>query len=234
MAYTAKPFFSIVTRVFKRPDGVRRSTDSVIMQTFKDWEHVFLVDRVGKHLGGNVLWANKQFDVHSNKLSGNYILALDDDGEFARRDFLAAVYKTAIREDMPECILVHSISPNKTGSHHILPRQDVWDVNWEMGERPCFWYGHGYNWCVRRDIFCAMAHAYAEKRGGDWHFMTALIRTGVTFVRCNIVGGHSLSRGHGRVFEEQASNGWFYHFRKEYGLEKVAKNVWRLLGGAKA
>lgn len=230
MAYINRPFFSIVTRVYKRPRGVRRSVKSVIMQTFNSWENVFLVDRTGKHECGNVLWANKQFDVHSDKLSGNYILALDDDGEFTDSGFFSSVYRTAIDEDMPECILVHSISPNKRRCFHTLPRKDVWETNWEIGDRPPFWYGHGYNWCVRRDIFCAMAHTYAKDLGGDWHFMTSLIRTGVTFVRCDVIGARSLSRGRGVVFEEEASEDWFSSFRNEYNLSKVSDDVWRLLG----
>lgn len=224
------PFFTIITRTHKRPGGLRRATNSVLAQTCKDWEQLFIYDPIGIHPEGNVLWANAQFAEHADKTRGKYILALDDDGEYQRRKFLQIVKRKAVAEFLPDCLLVRSISPRKKadgGGYHRLPSDDVWDIEWEMGERPDFWYGHGYNWCCHEDIFKRYVNAYIKPRGGDWHFMTALIRSGIDFVRCDVVGGHSISRGKGVRFENATSD-WFDVFKGEYKLQHVKDKVWRL------
>lgn len=221
-------FFNVITRVCRRPFGLRRAVLSVKAQSCRDWEQFFIVDDSGKdHPGGNVLWANAQFYHHRERINSRYVVLLDDDGEMINDGFLEIVKRKAIAEDLPEAILIRSVSPKKGGGYHKLPSEEVWRLKWDMGERPAFWYGHGYNWVVRADVFKALVHYYIKPRGGDWYFTTSMIRAGVTFVKCNVIGMRSVSRGKGVVFED-AKPGWFRGAAKELGIKRYARGDWRL------
>lgn len=230
MASTTKPLFTIIARTCRRPAGSERMIKSVLRQTCKDWEILFLVDKAGSHPEGNVLWANSQFYHNRQAPSGHYCLALDDDGVLPERDFLATVKQAILETDFPECVLVRSVTTKPGGGYHKLPSRKVWTLDWDAGERPDFWYGHGYNWVIRQDIFAAFVGAYCKPRGGDWYFMTALIEAGVDFVKCPTFGGKSISRGRGEKFEKGIPSDWFEKLAQKYGLVKTSDLEYRLYG----
>lgn len=224
-----KPLFTIIMRTCRRPNGLTRSLLSLLAQDCKNWEALFLVDRSGGHPEGNVLWANSQFYHNRYAPRGCYCLALDDDGIFPHTDFLSTVEDCITANDMPECVLVRSVTTKPGGGYHKLPNRKVWGLDWDSGERPEFWYGHGYNWACRADVFASFAGAYCKPRGGDWYFMTALINGGVDFVKCNVFGGKSMSRGRGERFE-RAKEDWFERVAMRFGIERESDNIWRLDG----
>lgn len=224
-----RPFFTIILRTCRRPAGLERAVKSVRAQHYGNWEILILADEVGQHKGGNILWANQQFDRHKEKIDGRYVLALDDDGEFKYRDFLSRVYARILEADYPECVLVRSLSPNKQFNYVKLPAEPVWRVDWEAGQRPAFWIGHGYNWVVREDIFKSFAKAYSRNNGGDWHFMTAMINGGVDFCKCEAIGAMTMGRGYGIKFEG-CQGTWLAEMIKKLGM--VNCNGLRLFGAS--
>lgn len=228
----SRPLFTIIMRTCRRPTGSERSLQSVLAQTCRDWEALFLLDKSYNHHEGNILWANSQFYYHRDKPAGHYCIALDDDGIFPNKDFLGKVRAAIYGTGFPECVLVRCVSNKPGGGYHNLPSKKVWRLDWDSGERPNSWYGNGYNWVVRKDIFSAFVGSYCKPRGGDWFFMTSLIQGGVDFVKCDVFGGKSLSRGRGEKFEHNVPDNWFEAFAKKYGIVKINEEEWRLNGKA--
>lgn len=203
---------------------------SVINQTCNDCEQVLLIDKSGNHPEGNVLWANTQFSKCLDKIDGIYVMALDDDGRFIRKNHLEKVKNHILESDFPEVVLVrsHTIKNIATNEYHYLPPDDVWNLDWDNGERPQSWCGNGYNWVVREDVFRAMAKNYSHAPGGDWHFMTSLIVSGAFFSKCDSVGGESMSRGKGKKFEDCYGDYWIKALSRRFGLKCVSEDDWRL------
>ena len=79
----SKPFLSIVTRCCRRPVQLTRCIESVVNQTCHDIEQVFLVDKIGRHRENPILWANKQLERYADRVDGEYVYVLDDDGQLA-------------------------------------------------------------------------------------------------------------------------------------------------------
>lgn len=117
------PFFTIITRTFCRPSMLSIGIQSVIDQTCNDCEQIFLIDKIGDHKEGNVLWANSQFSKCSNKIDGVYVMALDDDGRFIVNNHLEKVKNHIVNNDFPDVVLVksHTIKNLATNEYHYLP-----------------------------------------------------------------------------------------------------------------
>lgn len=223
------PFFTIITRTFCRPSKLAIGVQSIINQTCKDVEQILLIDKSGNHPEGNVLWANRQFAMCYDRIDGIYVIALDDDGVFVDNRHLDRVKQCAIENDFPEAILVKSYTlKNHNGDYHYLPSSDVWNCDWDLYERPIKWYGNGSNWVVRFDVFNAMATNYAKAPGGDWYFMTSLIESGISFVKCDSVGIKSMQRGKGKDFEECYGDYWIKALSRRFGLKQINPDDWRL------
>lgn len=221
----AFPFLSIVTRTCRRPKLLAQNIQSVIDQSCYDIEQVFLIDRSGEHPEGNILWANRQLVKYRERAIGRYVFILDDDGMLIDKTFVAQLKVYTEKMGYPDVILLRSRSTGQV----VLPPSHIWDINWEMWERPATWRGHAYNWVVRNDWWQMAITAYGEaSRGGDWHFGTILIRRGAEIVRLHdVYSAQSVQRGYGRKFED-CSRGWFERIMKRVGGMKVKCNDWRL------
>lgn len=221
------PFLTIVTRTCRRPVMLSACIESVLAQTCHDLEQIFIVDQIGKHPEGNILWANRQFAANKHRIDGQYVFMLDDDGVLIQPDFVATVKALATDEGYPDVVLVKSLSLNHKGKKVQFPLSHVWDIAWELGERPAKWAGHGYNEVVKANVWKACIEAYDVARGGDWHFMTRLIATGATFARCDVLSAQSTMRGRGNVFED-CGRDWWQAIVAEYRIVNLGDNDWRL------
>jgi glycosyltransferase involved in cell wall biosynthesis len=231
----SNPLLTIITRTCKRPRGLARAVKSVLAQTCKDWEQIFIVDKIGRHEEGNIPWANRQFAVHAGRVDGDYVFPLDDDGMLIDTGFVKALQIAVAAWNGPEAFLVKTLSPSKVNGAgvRLLPEDDIWHIDWESGERPSRWSGNGYCLVTRVDIWKARVEAYYkhdEPTGGDWHFCTSLIESGCQFVRLDICASRSLSRGKGRKFETICPPDWFEKTAAALGIKEVAKGDWRLRG----
>jgi len=224
---------TIVTRTCRRPRGLERTVRSVLAQTSRDWEQIFIVDKIGRHPEGNIPWANRQFAVNAGRVDGDYVFPLDDDGVLIDDGFVEALGKAASAWNGPEVFLVQTLSPAKINDAYarVLPEPDIWSLNWEAGARPSRWSGNGYCFVTRVDVWHAHVEAYYqhdEITGGDWHYGTSLIENGCQFVRLGVCASRSMSRGRGRKFETICPPDWFERVAVRLGIAQVAPGDWRL------
>jgi len=196
----------------------------VIGQTCHDIEHVFLVDRSGEHPEGNILWANRQLAQYKERVVGRYVFILDDDGMLVDKTFVARLKAHAAEMGYPDAILLRS----RPSAGKKLPPDSVWDIDWEMWERPDRWQGHAYSWAVSNNWWQATIAAFGAPRGGDWHFGTALIESGAEIVRLHgVYSAQSMQRGYGRKFEDCPPD-WFERVMQQVDGENLGANDWRL------
>lgn len=228
-----RPLLTIITRTCRRPQGLYRTIRSVLAQTCKDWQQIFIVDKIGRHEEGNILWANKQFEANAHRVDGEYVFPLDDDGILIDTEFVCELGRVANEWNRPEAVLVKTITLGAEWRTVTLPRPEIWDLDWEAGKRPKAWAGNGYCIVTRADIWRANVEAYhlhGMKSGGDWHYCTSLIESGCQFVRLDLVAARSLSRGRGRKFESTCTPDWFDRIVVTFGIQSVGKDDWRLVG----
>lgn len=226
----ARPFLSIVTRACRRPRMLTLGVKSVLAQTCHDIEQVFLVDKSGNHPEGNILWANRQFALYKDRVIGHYVFPLDDDGVLVDPTFIAKLKAFAEGAGWPDVVLVRSQVPLRGGRIGELPPDDIWNVNWEMWERPDDFLGHAYNYVVRDDWWRAKIRAYVNAdHGGDWTFADALFTGGAEVMRLHgVYSARSLQRGRGKVFEKDCPPDWFAQVARRFGIEDLGGGDWRL------
>lgn len=219
-------FLTVITRCCRRPKMLRDNVASVLAQTSRDWEQLFLVDRTGQHGCDPILWANRQFERFERFVNGEYVYPLDDDGVMVDNDVFERVQQAA--QDGPDAILVKIVTPYYDGKLRQWPEAQVWDLDWEQGERPEKWAGNGYNIYTRSDIWREHLSHYQQHAGGDWHYITSLIEDDL-YIKCvDAVSARSTMRGQGVIFEKCGSD-WFDLFRREHLLDRLHHNVWRLV-----
>lgn len=110
--------FSIITRCYRRPVGLRRCKLSLALQTDQDFEHVLLVDDVG--IGFRAADVRLVTDAPA-LINGDYVYVLDDDNLIIDNSFVARIRWFAQEYD-PDVIMVKS-DHGRTG---ILPSPEVW------------------------------------------------------------------------------------------------------------
>jgi hypothetical protein len=201
-------------------------------QTRRDWEQVFIVDDTGgHHVGGNLAWANTQLYVNRMRPVGEYVFLLDDDGVLVSPRFTEYLRRFALDRDFPEVVLLKSLSLDSKNKVVELPVRDIWDLDWELGERPPRWSGNGYCVCARRDVFRAgIAGYWGVPRGGDWYYAQRMIEMGCGFSKLDMISARSTLIGKGRVFEK-CEPGWWGEFAKRGGITETAPGDWRLICG---
>lgn len=152
------PFLTIVTRCYKRPQMLRRNQASLDAQTCSDWEQLLIIDDVGRGVG----WANAQFAVHADDVSGDYVLMLDDDDMLARNDAIAKLKDATW--DNPHMVFFR-------GDHlqnGILPTGEVWQ------KAPKATHVSGQDFITRADVWRKHIGAFAQQSMGDIAFLNAL------------------------------------------------------------
>src|SRR5690606_4199896 len=87
-------FVTIVTRVSRRPNLLYDNIVSVATQDDQDYDHLLLVDPVGK----GMLYANQQFYRHAKRVRGKYVYMLDDDDIFIRSDVINLFKRATVKE----------------------------------------------------------------------------------------------------------------------------------------
>lgn len=233
-ALTLSPFLTIVTRTSCRPDSLQEAIRSVWGQQCWDLEVIFIVDKERRGLD----WANRQFTANRHRVDGAYVMALDDDGILLQPKFVGALRRFVLEADQPDVVIVRSRAPaNLEGDYHDLPPAEVWDIDWEAGERPAMWAGHAYNYIVEAHCWKELVGAYDRvplgKTGGDWYFGTALM--GLPFIRrLDAYSAKSVQRGRFptgvRRYEDRCPPDWWETAVYLSGglIEEVAPGDWRM------
>lgn len=202
---------------------------SVMAQTVRDIDQIFIVDREKKGL----LWANTQFHLNHHRIDGKHVYMLDDDAVLIENKFVEKLKLLATEND-PDVILFREyISVRGTARYDIVPSPEVWNVDWESGERAhCF--GSGSCFVVKANLWKACTHRYflgMGKRwhtGGDVHFARCLLKNRrLKVAKLDIIATRELQRGLGKRFE-RCNSDWWERIVKRFSVQEVAPNDWRL------
>jgi hypothetical protein len=218
-------FLTFVTRCCRRPEALRQNIESVRAQDSDDWEQLFLVDPSGRHKGDPILFANKQFARYAKYVQGDYVYPLDDDVFLIENAFVSTLQRRAL--DHPDAILVKARVFNLDQRWRVHPEPPIWNLSWEAGQRPKHWVGTGPCIISRQAVWRRNIEHYQHTPGGDWHYITSLLRQNLRIGRLNMVASEAPERGCGVIFEK-CDNDWFKPIKEDYELERVAKYVWRL------
>lgn len=160
-AASTTPFMSFVTRCYKRPKALQKCVDSIKEQTDQDFEHIFIVDDVGRGIG----WANKQFYTHRDEIKGEYVYLVDDDSVIIDRDFVASIKETVLATSA-DVIMVKQL----TASRGIYPTENVWTSHIPVGgEIACG------NFCVSNAVYQKHIKSFGRRSAGDFNFIRAVL-----------------------------------------------------------
>ena len=187
-----------------------------------------MVDQTGQHDEDPVLWANRQFERYAHLVRGQYIYPLDDDGLLVDPRTVEMLSTRAAEALWPDALLVKMRSFNLDKVWRVHPIDNIWNLDWENGDRPNYWVGTGFNIVTRTDTWRANLHHYQHAPGGDHRYISSLIEnTDLRIAKCDVMAAESPGRGCG-VLKEKCKKGWFEQFVAQLDLEKVEDNVWRL------
>ena len=209
-------FLTIVTRCCKRPHMLTSNIESVLSQSDRDVEQIFIVDCNQ----GGILRANISLAQNKDRVNGDYVYILDDDTRLFDKGFVARLKRAA--EEMPDIIMVKSSRPQL--APHVLPKPFVWNCpdRLTLGSTNCLCY------IVRRQMWLDHIEAFGEPAAGDWWFLNRLRSRGATFAWIDLVVAETQQLGRGRLFEE-CDQDWFQKVAREFDLTEVAPSDWRFL-----
>ena len=160
----SQPFLSVVTRSCGRAKMLARAKKSLATQTDPDYEHIVIVDKVGRGLHE----ANKSLAKNKHKIRGQYVLILDDDDYISDRSFIKHL-KNVVSQHKVDIILFKAYRKpfSKT-----LPSKRVWGKGPLLGEigSCCF--------VVKRAIWQKHIHEFGRPKHGDYHFIKILFDRG--------------------------------------------------------
>ena len=170
MSELIKPVFSIITPTNKRPLLLKRTIDSVISQTFKDFEHIIIDDasdpetvrvineyddpRIVLLQHSTPKGAAGGYNTGIKIAQGNFILFLDDDDEYLPC-LLEKMYHHFSKADQKIGFLWTGISKiADTDSGEYLLGTKVWPAKFpskEKGLIAATSIGNGYGVCIRKE-----------------------------------------------------------------------------------
>ena len=169
-----RPFFSFVTRCYKRPAQLLRCLESIQQQTDPDYENVIIVDPVGV----GVAAANGFFFQHRRRVHGQYIYLIDDDDVVVEPTLVATVKEIAAEHDWPDMIMFRVQHANG-----ILPDARVW------GKKPIGGAIGGSAYVVRADVWQRHIIRFGERGiyAGDFDFIQTLFERGYRAFWCDAI-----------------------------------------------
>jgi hypothetical protein len=177
-----KPFLSIYTPTYKRPQGLARCLASVAAQTVvRDIEQLVIPDHVGVGVDG--MYA--RVPQYADAVHGEYVTFLCDDDELTHPAVVEAVQVFAAENNNPPLILVATQK-----GPHIWPAGNPWPPQCGAIDLNCA--------IVRADVWKQHVHAYAAnaRYESDFDFLDALHRAGVPALWCDVLFSRgAVSRG---------------------------------------
>lgn len=157
-------FLTVITRTYKRPHLLARNQASLAAQTDPDFEQILLVDDAGR----GVAWANAQLRDVADRITGEYVLVLDDDDRVATPELIADL--KVVAWDRPGVIMTRM----DHGPRGILPEPEY------VGQLPPRAHVGCSAPIVRADVWRQCAFAWGAAYDGDYDFLTALFTAGAT------------------------------------------------------
>ncbi len=104
------PFLTIITRTCNRPNLLQENIESINKQTDGDFEHLFIVDEIGR----GKIWAQASLNKFKNNIGikGKYVFILDDDDILVDPNFVS-VLKERSKDSNPDLIMFRGKLGNK-------------------------------------------------------------------------------------------------------------------------
>lgn len=194
--------------------------ESVLSQSCQDIEQIFLVD----HTRQGIQVADRALHEHQDQVQGRYVYVLDDDCILTNDLFVESVRDVVDQDDDIDVVMVKSRRPPGPPSMQpIVPTSKAWDSQTLYhGACNCLCY------VIRRELWIAHIKQFGVKPwGGDFWFLESMLKTNPTMYWLDEIVADCRQLGRGRIFETNKTD-WFAPVAKEYGLEEITSDVWRL------
>jgi hypothetical protein len=200
------PFLTIVTRCCHRPKMLAVNIRSVLTQTNRSVEQIFIVDEVKRGLK----LANKSLYENRDRISGEWVYILDDDTKLISPKFVASLRTVAKNADV---IMVKSSRPQL--APHTLPKPDVWrnPDRLRISSTNCLCY------VVRRELWQRHIYHFGRRAAGDWWFLKAVAGARPRFAWLDMIAAETQQLGRAHKFEN-CSAGWWKQTVKRFSLEQ--------------
>lgn len=213
-----QPFMTFVTRCCRRPVMLTENIQSVKAQTCRDLEQIFIVDRERK----SIQVADRALDKFKNRVDGQYVYILDDDGFLTDPDFVTSVHEV-VEVNAPDVIMVKSKRPpGKPSYQSIVPTKAVW------GGKPRHGSTNPFCYVIRAELWKRHIYMFGVKPwGGDWWFLEDVLKTKPSVYWLDRIVADCRQLGRGKIFE-QVKPGWFERVAKAQGLTNLGQDDWRL------
>lgn len=211
-----RPFLTIVTRCCWRPVLLAANVQSVLRQTDRDIEQIFIVDqnRRGIH------WANLQLFANRDRVGGEWVYILDDDCRLIRDDFVSLVRNCASANPNAKFIVVKSRRPQL--APRVLPKPGVWGKRGRLPMRAnCLCY------VVRRELWREAIASFGAPAAGAGLMMEHLAKSQYGMVWLDVIVAETQQLGRGRNFETCRKT-WWRETIDRFGIRDVGKGDWRL------
>ena len=170
---TERPFLTLYTNTFRRPDGLAKCLASVGQQTaVDDLEQIVLPDHSGYGVAGGLFG---RLPWYADAVRGQYVNLLCDDDVLASADVVAKVKAFAEDRQGPPLIVVN-VQKGSTVFPGVPPE----------GEPICGSVDLT-SYIVRADLWRAYLEKYEPVYEGDWWFAHALYRAGVPAAFCDVL-----------------------------------------------
>jgi hypothetical protein len=215
------PFLSVVTRCCCRPKMLAVNIRSVLAQTDRDIEQVYIVD--GKRRG--LAWANQQVPRAAHRVDGDYVYILDDDTKLVAPAFVAKLRDAVRRHKSPGVVMVKSRRPQFPP--RLLPKADAWGEvgKLRLGATNCLCY------VVRADLWKEEIRHWATRAAADWSFLKALLKYKSEFAWLDLVAAETQQVawlvGRPKSFEKCGGD-WWKRTVKQFGIVHRGGDDWRL------
>lgn len=211
-----QPFVTFLTRACCRPQMLQKCIDSVLAQTVKDWEQVFILDTRRRGL----VWANNALANNRDRVWGQWVFHLDDDCRLIMPSFIARVQAHLKRYPDSEVIMLKS--KRQQFKPHILPHASAWGKPQNLNMR-----ANGMCHIVRRDVWYDCIPAICGGGAGANRFIQAFLKAGAKLSWLDIIASETQQVGSGVKFEECKAN-WWTQITKQYKIKQIALQDWRL------
>jgi len=168
----ARPFLTIVTGCYLRPVMLERNITSVLAQTERSWQQIFLYGDAESGIGG----FHRRLGERQSEYTGRYIYVLPDDDMLIDSGFIAGLRRICAEHD-PDVVMV------KADKLHlgILPSEQVWG-----GGKLIFGEVDLLNYIVRAEVWKQHSAAFTNQDypyhhgayAGDYSFIEDVFKSG--------------------------------------------------------
>jgi len=163
----ARPFLTIVTGCYLRPVMLERNITSVLVQTERSWEQIFLYGDAESGIDG----FHQRLGERQDEYTGRYIYVLPDDDMLVDSGFIAGLRRIYAEHD-PDVVMVKADKLQ----FGILPTERVW------GGKLIFSEVDLINYVVRAEVWKRHSAAFTRRvypyhhgaYAGDYSFIEAV------------------------------------------------------------